>query len=145
MVAVRNSRGYPASYVTDFVKSHKKKMLRRAQELRVRNPESIAWKKWYEQKKKDVEEYQARKAEEDARKAAEEAARAEMQGLNDTIDSLCASESLRFWKVKLLCFTVNKVIAKILLIVCILYLQGLDAPAAGKQIWLVLGTRRIGQ
>jgi hypothetical protein len=82
-------------------------MLRRAQDLRVRNPESIAWKKWYEQKKKDVEEYQARKAEEDARKAAEEAARAEMQGLNETIDSLCASESLRFWKVKLVCFTVN--------------------------------------
>jgi len=71
-------------------------MLRRAQDLRVRNPESIAWKKWYEQKKKDVEEYQARKAEEDARKAAEEAERAEMQGLNDTIDSLCASESMRF-------------------------------------------------
>jgi hypothetical protein len=85
-------------------------MLRRAQDLRVHNPESIAWKKWYEQKKKDVEEYQAR----------------------------------RFWKLNLLCLTVNKVIAKIMLIVCILYLQRLDAPATGKQMWLVLGTRRIG-
>jgi mevalonate pyrophosphate decarboxylase len=95
-VALRKMRGYPANYVTDFVNNHKKKMLRRAQDLRVRNPKSIAWKKWYEKKKKDVEEYQARKAEEDARKAVEEAERAEMQGLNDTIASLCASESLCF-------------------------------------------------
>jgi hypothetical protein len=32
-------------------------MLQRAQEMRVRNPESIAWKKWYEKRKKEVEEY----------------------------------------------------------------------------------------
>jgi mevalonate pyrophosphate decarboxylase len=95
-VALRKMRGYPANYVTDFVKDHKKKMLQRAQEMRVRNPESIAWNKWYEKRKKEVDEYQARKAEEDARKAAEKAERAEMQGLNDTIASLCASESLRF-------------------------------------------------
>jgi hypothetical protein len=95
-VALRKMRGYPVNYVTDFVKNHKKKMLQRAQEMHVRNPENITWKKWYEKRKKEVEEYQARKAEEDARKAAEEAKRAEMQGLNDTIASLCASESLRF-------------------------------------------------
>jgi hypothetical protein len=64
--------------------------------MRVRNSESIAWKKWYEKRKNEVEEYQTSKAEEDARKAAEEAERAEMPGLNDTIASLCASESLRF-------------------------------------------------
>jgi mevalonate pyrophosphate decarboxylase len=89
-------RGYPANYVIDFVKNHKKKMLQRAQDMRVRNPESIVWKKWYKKRKKEVEEYQARMAEEDARKATEEAKRAEMQGLNHTIASLCASESLHF-------------------------------------------------
>ncbi|XP_021315211.1 uncharacterized protein LOC110434808 [Sorghum bicolor] len=89
-VAVRKTRGYPANYVTDFVKDHKKKMLAFAQELRVRNPASIAWKKWSEEREKEIEEYRARKAEEDARKAAEEAERAEMQCLNDTIASLCA-------------------------------------------------------
>jgi len=67
-----------------------------AQEMCVRNPESIVWKKWYEKRKKEVEEYQVRKDEEDARKAVEEAKRAEMQGLNDTIASLCASQSLCF-------------------------------------------------
>ena len=89
-------RGYPANQVTDFVKDHKKKMLAWAQELRVHNPASIAWKKWSEEREKEVQEYQARKDGEDARKAAEEAERGEMQGLNDTIASLCASESLRF-------------------------------------------------
>jgi len=64
--------------------------------LRVRNPASIAWKKWSEEREKEIEDYQARKAEEDARKAVEEAERAEMQGLNDTITSLCASESSHF-------------------------------------------------
>jgi len=95
-VAVRKMRGYPANYVTDFVKDHKKKMFAFAQELRVRNPASIAWKKWSEEREKEIEEYRARKTEEDARKAAEEAERAEMQCLNDTIASLCASESFHF-------------------------------------------------
>jgi len=44
-VVVLKMRGYPANYITDFVKDHKKKMLAWAQELRVRNPASIAWKK----------------------------------------------------------------------------------------------------
>jgi hypothetical protein len=95
-VALCKMRGYPANYVTDFMKDHKKKMLQRVQEMCVRNPESIAWKKWYEKRKKEVEEYQARKAKEDARKATEETERAEIQGLNNTIASLCVSESLRF-------------------------------------------------
>jgi len=59
-VAVRKMRGYPANYVTDFVKDHKKKMLAWAQELRVRNPASIAWKKWSDERKKEVEEYQGK-------------------------------------------------------------------------------------
>ena len=64
---------------------HKKKMLEKAQERRIRNPESLKWKKWAAKRKQEVEEYQARKA-------AEEAERAELQGVNDTIASLCASE-----------------------------------------------------
>jgi len=97
-VAVCKMGGYPTNYVTDFVKDHKKKRLAWAQELRVCNPASIAWKKWSEEREKEIEKYRARKAEEDARKAAEEAERAEMQGLNDTITSLCVSESFHFWK-----------------------------------------------
>jgi len=57
---------------------------------------SIARKKWSEEREKEIEEYRARKAEEDARKAAEKAERAKMQRLNDTIASLCASETFHF-------------------------------------------------
>jgi len=64
--------------------------------LPVRNPASIAWKKWSEERENEIEEYRARKAEDDARKAVEEAERAEMQGLNDAIASLCASEPFHF-------------------------------------------------
>jgi len=102
-------RGYPANYVTDFMKAHKKKMLAWAQELRVHNPTSIAWKKWSEEREKEVEEYQARKAEEDVRKVVEQTERAEMQGLNDTIASLCAS-SHSVLESQTFCFTLMNIV-----------------------------------